>query len=528
MPIFMVMFNPDGNFINSVEQKRLKRRLSKQYVIDIYAVLILAVAGFLSAFQYADAATINNPGFEAGWKNWQVSPSASDDTAISEVARGGSKSAKITGREGRFEQCVVVSPGLDYELTAFIRGKGRFGAVIGKETVEIEWPGDGKNWAPILLSFNSGDEREIIIFGAFVSGDVRFDDVALAAISGRAPPIGSKEQQAQTADDDHEVTDLGCASDQPKLPPKERRTAKKSKVSPYGLKTGVPPSENFDLTDWKLTLPVDRDQDGRADEVSEATLADGWSDPTLFYTDPVTGGLVFRVPQRASATTAMSGYPRAELREMLRAGDSSVDTRGQDGTPNKNNWVMPSAPKIAQVKAGGVGGILRATLAVNQVTRVGASSKVGRVIIGQIHAKDHEVIRLYYRKLPTNSLGSIYYAHELGEEGEVYVDIIGDRGDFISNPENGIALDELFSYEIRLEDGISGQKSRSVLKVDIIRDSGARFSTKPLDLTDSVYVTEKDFLYFKAGAYSQNDGISQQDHDADQVTFFKLENSHGK
>jgi len=382
---------------------------------------------------HANAASINNPNFESGWQGWQIVDSPSDDTAISEVAKSGQKSAKITGSGGRFEQCVTVAPETDYELKAFVRGKGRVGAVIGKKSLSVESPGDGGDWMPVLLSFNSESEREILVFGAFVDGDVRFDDFTLAVTDRPMAGSGSERQQTGHAEGDAS----GCGPSQPVLASTDRRPTRDGGFSRYGLRTDVPPSENFDLTDWKLTLPVDQDGDGKADETSEASLADGWSDPAVFYTDPVTGGLVFRAPQGVSATTKKSKYPRTELREMLRAGDRSIDTRGKGGAPNKNNWVLPSAPETAKAKAGGVGGLLQATLAVNQVTRVGKAYQVGRVIIGQIHAKDDEVLRLYHRKLPTNSLGSLYYAHEIPNKGEVYVDIIGDRGDFISNPENG-------------------------------------------------------------------------------------------
>ena len=478
--------------------------------------------------QQANAAVIKNPGFESGWEGWRIFGSASADTAISEVARDGLKSAKITGRSGRFEQCVVVHPGRDYELTVFVRGKGKIGAIVGKRTLESEAPGHGKDWAPVRLTFNSMAEREVRIFASFVSGDVRFDSFGLA-LSGAHASQKARWYQARemSGREDKGLQSGDCGRWVRPSETVDRSHAKRG-LSPYGLRIGVPPSENFDLTDWKLTLPVDRDQDGRADEVLEEDLMNGWSDPAYFYTDPVTGGLVFRTPQRASATTATSDYPRTELREMLRAGDLSIATRSWNGMPNKNNWVLPSAPEAAKAKAGGVGGTLQATLAVNQVTRVGDPAKIGRVIIGQIHAKNNEVLRLYYRKLPTNRFGSIYYAHERGDLDEVYVDIIGDRGDFIPNPKDGIALDEVFSYEVRLESDVSGGERRTELFVDVIRDNGTRSAAKPLDLTESVYADENEFMYFKAGAYSQNDGFSHHDHDGDQITFLKLENSHGR
>ena len=53
----------------------------------------------------------------------------------------------------------------------------------------------------------------------------------------------------------------------------------------------------------------------------------------------------------------------------------------------------------------------------DHVTTTGEPGQVGRVIIGQIHANDDEPIRLYYRKLPHHSKGSVYFAHENRIEG---------------------------------------------------------------------------------------------------------------
>jgi len=481
-----------------------RRRLSVRL---IPALIFAFVATIVSP-----AASIENPGFEAGWRGWTVAEKASDDTAISGVPKSGEKSAKITGGNGLFEQRVGIEPEFDYELIAYISGTGTVGVIVGDETIAVDMPGDGEKWIEINIPFAAGSVEEITIFGAFIKGDVRFDDFALFR-------DGEPYQAIAIVDEAEAEKKKAAAAAYP------RPTS--DSVSSYGLKTGVAPSENFDLTDWKLTLPIDLNEDGKADEISEVDMAGGWSDPEIFYTDPVTGGMVFRTPQTAgSATTLKSKYRRTELREMLRAGDLSIDTRNSDGTPNENNWVFPGTPDEAQETAGGVGGMLRATLAVNQVTRIGDPARVGRVVIAQIHSKDHEPLRLYYRKLPTNKFGSIYYAYESADKQEVFFDLIGDRGDFVPNPKDGIALDELFSYEIRVESDLVDQQERPFLKVKIIRDNGAEVMAEPLDLTESGYLVSENYLYFKAGLYSQNDANSWQEYDADQVTYYKLENSH--
>lgn len=293
----------------------------------------------------------------------------------------------------------------------------------------------------------------------------------------------------------------------------------------YGLFTDVPPSENFDLTGWKITVPYDKNGDGKVDEIEEIALNEGWQDPEVFYTDPVTGGMVFRtIPD--GFTTSGSSYARSELRQMMRAGDTSISTRNDDGTPTKNNWVFSSAPQEAQDMAGGVDGILRATLSVNEVTRSGEQGKAGRVIIGQIHAKDDEPIRLYYRKLPHHKYGSIYFAHEAVGEDDVWVEMIGSRKDSADNPENGIALDEIFSYEIKVSGKEVDGAIHPMLDVKIIRDDGTEVVAPTYDMTDSGYNVADDFMYFKAGAYSQNNTTLPGWRDADQVTFYKLETEH--
>lgn len=98
-------------------------------------------------------------------------------------------------------------------------------------------------------------------------------------------------------------------------------------------------------------MPYDKNNDGKVDEIEEAELNGGWQDNEVFYTDPVTGGMVFRtIP--SGVTTQNSSYARSELRQMLRAGDPGIKTRNGDGTPTRNIWVFSSAPQAAQAMAG--------------------------------------------------------------------------------------------------------------------------------------------------------------------------------
>ncbi|MFC2080250.1 polysaccharide lyase family 7 protein [Bacteroidota bacterium] len=262
----------------------------------------------------------------------------------------------------------------------------------------------------------------------------------------------------------------------------------------------LPPGGNFDLTDWKITLP---DQT----EVKELGLSDGFESPDEFYTDPGTGAMVFRCPNNGA--TGGSSYPRCELREMLRAGNTSINTKGV----GLNNWVFSSSSESNQKASGGIDGSLSATVAIDHVSTTGESSKVGRVIIGQIHASDDEPCRLYYRKLPGNTKGSFYFAHEPRIGSEQWHEMIGSRSSSASNPSDGIELGEVFSYEIKVVG--------NTLTVTILRP-GKPDVRKIIDMSASGFTN--DWMYFKAGVYNQNDSGDSGDYC--QVSFLALSNTH--
>ncbi|PWQ94245.1 polysaccharide lyase family 7 protein [Leucothrix arctica] len=321
-----------------------------------------------------------------------------------------------------------------------------------------------------------------------------------------------------------EVVATGCGVAVEK--PKEIAVAERKGAGMFGLHLDKPPGENFDLQSWYLSVPTDEDGDGKSDNVFENELAAGWTHPKYFYTDPATGGMVFHVSAAGAKTSKNTSYTRSELRGMLRRGDYNIETRIEGGYPNKNNWVFSSAPKSAQAASAGVDGKMTATMSVNQVTRLGKAYQVGRVVIGQIHAKNDEPIRLYYRKLPTNKFGSIYFAHDPEVGKETWVDVIGKRANKIANPADGIALDEVFSYEIEVKGKQEGDVIIPMLHLKIIRDDGTEVVADPFDMRDSGFNVEDEFMFFKAGAYSGNNSSPTPETDFDKVTFFKLEATH--
>ena len=291
-------------------------------------------------------------------------------------------------------------------------------------------------------------------------------------------------------------------------------------ASDFALNPGVPPGSNFDLLSWALDTPADLDGNGRSDRTSETNLDNGFEDG--FFFTGADGGMVFRSTIGGAKTSANTSYTRSELREMLRRGNTSISTQGV----NRNNWILGYQPDPG-VTVGGRNGVLRGTLAVNHVTDTGNRNQVGRVIIGQIHAESDEPARLYYRKYPENERGFVYLAHEIRGSDDIYFPVLGPVNSNLSsapsddtNPANGIALDEIFSYEITQRDA----------RIDVVLRRGD--STGPIightyvDMRqrNSGYDIPTEWMYFKAGAYTQNNTGDATDFD--QVTFYSLENTH--
>ena len=291
----------------------------------------------------------------------------------------------------------------------------------------------------------------------------------------------------------------------------------------FGLDPALPPSGNFDLLTWYLNTP-EANSSGLSRRIDEVDLAAGFTDSDYFWTAE-DGGMVFKVTNGGATTSSGSIYTRTELREMLRRGDTSINTRNSDGTPNPNNWVFSSAPLSAQNAAGAVDGELKATLAVNAVTESGSSSRRGRVIVGQIHAKDDEPVRLYYRKLPGNQRGSVYVAHEISGADDIYFEIVGSRSNNAADPVAGFELNEIWSYEIL---AVGNQLTITIRSGDF---SGDVLGRADIDMSasgyDSGYDIANEFMYFKAGAYNQNNtSDSGAADDFAQVTFYALESRH--
>ena len=293
------------------------------------------------------------------------------------------------------------------------------------------------------------------------------------------------------------------------------------------------PWENYDLSDWALDAPNPDNGPIITAAGNEFGNGDGFSARTqdfnfiagelfpgsepFFYTGS-DGAMVFKSTIAGSRTSQNTSFVRSELREMLRAGDASISTQGV----GPNNWALDYQPINPDI--GARGGRLTATLSVDQVTSSGSSSQVGRVIIGQIHAENDEPLRLYYRQLPGNTKGGIYAAHEIRFGDDINIDIIGDRSSDAADPiVDGIAPGELFSYEIN--------NVGAIIEVIIRRGDrdGEIIGELEIDMNNIIpggsgYDVLDEWMYFKAGAYTQNNTGNRNDFD--QVRFYRLENSH--
>ena len=271
------------------------------------------------------------------------------------------------------------------------------------------------------------------------------------------------------------------------------------------------PSGNFDLSTWNLSIPVD-EGDGTATTITVSEINNAYENSNYFYT-AADGGMVFKCPVAGATTSANTSFTRVELREMLRGTNTSISTQGVNG----NNWVFGTAPASDINAAAAYDGEMNATLKVNHVTTTGTNSHVGRVIIGQIHANSDEPVRIYYRKLPNNALGSIYFAHEPtdGNGDEQWYEMIGSRSNSASNPEDGIALNETFSYTIK----VVGDD----LTVTISRE-GKSDVVSTVNMVNSGFNVGGQYMYFKAGVYHVNN--SGNDDDYAQATFYALEKTH--
>ncbi len=178
---------------------------------------------------------------------------------------------------------------------------------------------------------------------------------------------------------------------------------------------------------------------------------------------------------------------------------------------------------------------LNATLKVTNVATTGDARVAASysVVVGQIHSADgheNEPFKLYYKKFPGHTKGSVFWNYEINTAGEdnsgrwdysypiwgYDFSVIGtDENTYPEEPEEGIELGEEFSYEVEVKDGMMYLTFSS---------EGHETKTFTKDLIDSEFKTKEDIptqvkeLFFPIG----QDGIERENAYTDQGLFFKL------
>lgn len=281
------------------------------------------------------------------------------------------------------------------------------------------------------------------------------------------------------------------------------------------------PADKFNFNNWKLTLPTDADANGKVDEISVSGLKK-YSHPDYFHLDEQ-GFLVFTSPNKA-ATTSGSTNTRSELRQMYRGVNKKIKTHDR-----LNNFAIKAHRRAR--KFADIGGMLNATLKVEHVplnAKHNDKPPAHSVVVGQIHAmknKDdvkkgkgfgwgNEPLKIYYKKWPDHKTGSVFWTYErnLAKDNPDRTDIAypvwGNTWENSEDPgENGIALGELFNYNVNVHNNIMYLTFRTT--------DASQTVTHQIDLSNNVdangKVDEKDHplgysgdaFYFKAGAYNQ-------------------------
>lgn len=109
------------------------------------------------------------------------------------------------------------------------------------------------------------------------------------------------------------------------------------------------PADRLDLSCWKITIPIDADDNQKPDEIKQPDLA-AFSNERCFFVDPATGGVLFRC-WAGGATTPNSKYPRCELREMTADGRANASWATNQGTHTMTlraqiNQLPPAKPHV--------------------------------------------------------------------------------------------------------------------------------------------------------------------------------------
>lgn len=259
-----------------------------------------------------------------------------------------------------------------------------------------------------------------------------------------------------------------------------------------GLNPSVPPSSNYNLSQWSLTLPIPLGNVSTASSIGVATLNSGYTKAPFFFTDPVTGTMNFFTPV-GGGTTPGSNYARTELLEVLPGAYTT--------------WKLSTFASNT----------LTASLLVSQVPPVEK-----RMVIAQIHdkgntdvfgnrASNSPFVKLYYDLNPldpnNNPCNGCVYAQVRKTPSQAsFLRIV--------NLIRNIPLNTIFTYQLTLlRDGNL-----------TIRANGQSTQIKVSTSADNLIGWGAQELYFKAGVYNLESGTSITVGGA--ASFYSLQANH--
>lgn len=247
---------------------------------------------------------------------------------------------------------------------------------------------------------------------------------------------------------------------------------------------------------WKLILG-----DG-----SNVGIANNFENSDFFFTtnDGESDWVVFKTPNGGN-THGTSNNTRTELAQTKK------------WYPKTANDKLTAALKVMNVSATGD-------------ARVAASYAV---VVGQIHSADgheNEPLKIFYKKYPGHTKGSVFWHYEINTAGDdnsgrwdystaVWghdFSLVGDsENTYPEEPKDGIALNEEFTYEVEVKEGIMYLKFTS---------EGHETKTFTKNLIESEYTTMTDIpeqtqkLFVPIG----QDGVERKEAYAGEGCFFKL------
>lgn len=272
--------------------------------------------------------------------------------------------------------------------------------------------------------------------------------------------------------------------------------------------TGYPSDVISYFSDWKITL---------GDGSTVTSLVDYENEDYFYNGNDGTDWVVYKTPN-SGGTTPNSSNTRSELRQY-------------------SEWTPET------------GGKLTGTLKVMHVSTTGDARVPATysVVVGQIHSDEgheNEPIKIFYKKFPGHTKGSVFWNYEINTEGSSNAErwdystavwgydwsVVGATDStYPAEPADGIALGEEFSYEINVYKGImyltfesEGHATQTFSKSlvtseykayeDIPQQVLTVFSTTGQDGTEQADAYAGESQYFKQGAYNQTNGKDPADN----------------